>query len=67
MCHAGTIYGEVVLSEGSYGAVQIYLGESVGWASICYDDYWGDLEAKVVCHQLGYENGSALLYIYPSW
>ena len=50
----------VRLSKGanaSYGAVQIYKNNQL--YTIC-DDHWTDVEAKVVCTSLGYEDGLAI-------
>ena len=38
------------------GNVQVYYDHT--WGSVC-DDYWDILDARVVCHQLGYADAVA--------
>ena len=42
--------------EYSSGRVHIYLNN--GWGNICDDSSFGDTEADVICHQLGYTGAS---------
>lgn len=35
----------------SYGRVELCINET--WTAVC-DEHWDDLDASVVCHQLGY-------------
>ena len=44
-------------SSNYYGIVQIlYNGQ---WGNICYDTYYNQYEADVICHQLGYTGASS--------
>ena len=39
------------------GIVQIYINGQ--WGNICDDTYYGQYEADVICHQLGYTGASS--------
>ena len=41
-----------ISSSYSSGRVQIYYNNQ--WGNICYDDQYGYIESRVICHQLGY-------------
>ena len=43
----------VVISNETYGLVEMAYNSSCEWRSIC-DDYWTDEDANVVCGQLGF-------------
>lgn len=43
--------------ENGRGAVEIATSE--GWFSICPDSSWQDSDARVICQNLGYEDGVA--------
>ena len=45
------------LSSYYYGIVQIYINGQ--WGNICDDTYYGQPEANVICHQLGYTGASS--------
>ena len=55
--------GEILLYNGS----EVYRGLGEGTVLVCYsnnygsvcDDYWDELEARVVCRQLGYNVSSS--------
>ena len=47
----GCIDGDVRLSSGQYGRVEVCLGGSYG--RICESE-WSVLDASVVCRQIGY-------------
>ncbi|XP_030832190.1 scavenger receptor cysteine-rich type 1 protein M130-like [Strongylocentrotus purpuratus] len=52
--------GDVRLMNGgqsSRGRVEVYDG--LGWTSVC-DDYWDNVDAMVVCRQLGYSTDGAI-------
>ena len=44
----------------SYGVVQIFINN--GWSNIYADQYYGQNEADVICHQLGYTGASTCSY-----
>ena len=44
------------------GAVEVYLASRPGWYTVC-PDTWDDRGADVVCKQLGYVAGHALVYM----
>ena len=53
LCESGTIR---LVSESnsyfrSYGRVEICINEA--WSTIC-DQYWDNIDASIVCHQLGF-------------
>jgi deleted-in-malignant-brain-tumors protein 1 len=59
-CAPGTV--RLVSESGSYfrqyGRVELCINET--WTTIC-DEHWDDIDASVVCHQLGYSRYGMLL------
>ena len=56
--------GAVILSRNGYtsssyyyGIVRVYYNNQ--WGNICYDTYYNQYEADVICHQLGYTGASS--------
>ena len=47
----------VTLSSFYYGIIQIYINNQ--WGNICDDSSYDQLEANVICHQLGYTGASS--------
>ena len=62
-CATSTI--RLVSESGSYyrnyGRVEICINET--WNTIC-DQHWDDIDASVVCHQLGYSKYGQLFTVY---
>ena len=58
-CLAAT---DIRLADGSSnttGRVEVFITGANKWGTIC-DDHWDDLDARVVCRQLGYFGGKAV-------
>ena len=56
--------GSIRLVGGMYdyeGRVEICTNG--GWSTVC-DDFWGSVDAQVVCNQLGYSTEGANVYVY---
>lgn len=54
MSHTGCTHGDVRLADGqslNEGRVEVCLNSM--WGTVC-DDAWGNIDAQVVCNQLGY-------------
>ena len=47
----------VTSSSYYYGIVQIWYNGQ--WGNICYDSYYDQYEADVICHQLAYAGASS--------
>ena len=46
-------HGDIRLVGGiHYGRVELCFGNF--WSTICSDDEWDDIDAQVICKQLGY-------------
>ena len=55
-----------VSSSDGEGVVEMYYPRrSYRWSTICTNG-WGDVEAKIVCQQLGYQTGTSKFYGYAS-
>lgn len=61
---ASCINGAVRLSGGRdrfEGRAEICIGGE--WGTICQDLFWNDVDARVICRQLGYENPQEALAV----
>ena len=47
------------------GIVEIFIQPNHTWGIVC-DDYWDDVDARVVCRQLGFGNTGDAILKYPS-
>lgn len=57
--HTVSLVGGRTISEGF---VRIFLNGR--WGTVC-DDNWDNTDARVICRQLGYDGGKAILYSNP--
>ena len=61
-------HGNLRLAGGSdyrNGRVEIYIEPNSTWGIVC-DDRWDDVDARVVCRQLGFGNSGTAILRYPS-
>ncbi|GFO24738.1 deleted in malignant brain tumors 1 protein-like, partial [Plakobranchus ocellatus] len=48
-----------IADDPSVGSVELFITSEGGWFEVC-DEEWDDNDAKVVCRELGFEDGKAL-------
>lgn len=53
-CEEGDVrlVGHALLGGDNYGRVDVCVSEE--WGTICNDRYWDDVDAGVICNQLGF-------------